>query len=78
MNSGVMPLVNSGLMPLAGLGITSISDAVGMQTAMLIAAVVYGTIGLFVLARVRRECGGFGETCVEDAESPPPPVAATV
>ncbi len=76
--SAVFMLSFVGLMPVAGLGITSLSDAIGMPHALLIASTVYGVVGLLVLARVRNECGGIGVTCLEEAESPPPPVVATV
>jgi MFS family permease len=54
--SAVFMLSFVGLMPLAGLGVTSLSDAIGMPRALAIAAVIYGIVTLFVLARVRKEC----------------------
>jgi MFS family permease len=75
--SGVFMLGFVGIMPFAGLGVTSLSDVIGMPTALMIAAICYGVITLIVLARIRKEC----------AEPPPvsetqaagaPPVAATV
>jgi len=65
-----------GLMPIAGLGITSVSDLVGMRTAIAIAAVCYGVIGLLVLARVRTQCREDSPGKAEPAETPPPVAAA--
>ncbi|HYY14295.1 MAG TPA: MFS transporter, partial [Chthoniobacterales bacterium] len=76
--SAVFMLSFVGLMPIAGLGITGLSDLIGMRTALAIAAACYAAIGLFVLARVRRECAEPGVSKIERAETPPPPVAATV
>jgi MFS family permease len=67
-----------GLMPVAGLGITGLSDLIGMRSALAIAAVSYAAIALFVLARVRRECSQPGLAQTPSAEAPTPPVAATV
>jgi MFS family permease len=62
--SAVFMLSFVGLMPIAGLGVTSLSDFIGMRTALAIAAVTYGVITLFVLARVRKQCAepGVSET----------------
>jgi MFS family permease len=76
--SAVFMLSFVGLMPIAGLGITSLSDFIGMPKALAIAGITYGIIGLFVLSRVRTECGGTGEACIAEAQSPPPVVATTV
>ena len=54
--SAVFMLSFVGIMPLAGLGVTSLSDAIGMPNALMIAAISYGIITLLVLARVRRQC----------------------
>src|SRR5213595_280170 len=56
-----------GLMPVAGLGITSVSDLIGMRSALAIAAVFYAVISLFVLARVRRQCS---EPALSEAPAP--------
>src|SRR5213076_2701032 len=65
-----------GLMPVAGLGITSVSDLIGMRSALAIAAVFYAVISLFVLARVRRQCS---EPALSEAPAPEaPPVTAAV
>ena len=74
--SAVFMLSFVGLLPFSGLGITSISDLIGMPHALLIAAICYTIIGWFVLGRVREECGGEGESTIEEAGTPPPPVAA--
>src|SRR5438552_1981636 len=62
--SAVFMLSFVGIMPLAGLGVTSLSDAIGMPSALVIAAIAYGTITLVVLARVRKQCcePGMSET----------------
>jgi MFS family permease len=54
--SAVFMLSFVGLMPIAGLGVTSLSDFIGMPTALAIAAITYGAITLLILARVRRQC----------------------
>jgi len=56
--------------------VTSLSDAIGMPTALVIAEISYGVITLFVLARVRRQCSGPLSGVAEEAEEPP--VVATV
>ena len=77
--SAVFMLSFVGLMPLAGLGVTGLSDAIGMPSALVIAAVAYGATTLLVLARVRKQCAGppgISETKI--GTPAPPPVAATV
>jgi len=75
--SAVFMLSFVGLMPVAGLGITGLSDLIGMRTALAIAAVCYAVIALIVLGRVRRECSlsGFAETSCEKEPAPPMPAA---
>src|SRR6266480_2143572 len=75
--SAVFMLSFVGIMPFAGLGVTSLSDLIGMPTALAIAAIIYGTITLFVLARVRKQCC---EPAVSESQptEATPPVAATV
>lgn len=75
--SAVFMLSFVGLMPIAGLGVTSLSDLIGMPKALAIAAVVYGIITVFVLTRVRKECSEPGETEVQIG-APASPAAATV
>jgi len=75
--SAVFMLSFVGLMPLAGLGVTSLSDFIGMPTALAIAAIVYGTVTLLVLARVRKQCCEPAVGHAESAETPSA-VAATV
>ncbi|PYL09501.1 MAG: hypothetical protein DME33_03795 [Verrucomicrobia bacterium] len=76
--SAVFMLSFVGLMPVAGLGITGLSDLIGMRTALAIAAVCYAAIALIVLARVRRECSQPGVAETPSAERPAPPIAAAV
>ena len=51
--SAVFMLSFVGLMPVAGLGITGLSDLIGMRTALAIAAVCYAVIALIVPEFVR-------------------------
>src|SRR2546421_2512520 len=75
--SAVFMLSFVGLMPIAGLGVTSLSDFIGMPTALAIAAGVYGVVTIFVLLRGRNECvqPGITETHLT---TPASPAAATV
>src|SRR2546423_1714248 len=73
--SAVFMLSFVGLMPIAGLGVTSLSDFIGMKTALAIAAVVYGTITILVLLRVRSECAQPGECLAELTTPEPAPVS---
>src|SRR5437588_511213 len=74
--SAVFMLSFVGLMPIDGLGVTSLSDFIGMPTALAIAAISYGAITLFVLVRVRKQCDepGITETHLT---TPASPAAAT-
>src|SRR6266568_652897 len=76
--SAVFMLSFVGLMPISGLGVTSLSDFIGMTTALAIAAIVYGAITLLILARVRRQCCEPALSEAAPAEAPAPPVAATI
>jgi len=75
--SAVFMLSFVGLMPIAGLGVTSLSDFIGMPKALVIAAVLYGAITIFVLMRVRKECSGPGTTEAR-LGAPATPAAVTV
>src|SRR6266481_1998506 len=74
--SAVFMLSFVGLMPVAGLGITGLSDLIGMHTALAIAAGCYAVIALIVLARVRRECSRTAAPEESAAEAAPPMAAA--
>src|SRR5881392_2727890 len=50
--SAVFMLSFVGLMPVAGLGITGLSDLIGMPNALMMAGLAYTTIGLLVLGRI--------------------------
>jgi MFS family permease len=76
--SAVFMLSFVGLMPVAGLGITSLSDLIGMRTALAIAAGCYAVIALVVLGRVRRQCAQPAVAETSNAEAPAPPIAAAV
>jgi MFS family permease len=76
--SAVFMLSFVGLMPVAGLGITGLSDLIGMRTALTIAAACYAVIALIVLARVRRQCAQPAIAETPRAETPAPPMAAAV
>src|SRR5260370_30746562 len=76
--SAVFMLSFVGLMPVAGLGVTGLSDLIGMRSALAIAAGCYAVIALIVLGRVRPPCAqpAVAETPV--ADRPAPPIAAAV
>lgn len=76
--SAVFMLSFVGLMPVAGLGVTGLSDLIGMRTALAIAAVCYAIVGMFVLGRVRRQCAEPAIAETEQAKIPQPPVVAPV
>jgi MFS family permease len=76
--SAVFMLSFVGLMPVAGLGITFLSDLIGMRTALKIAAGCYAVIALIVLGRVRRQCAQPAVAETPTAETPAPPIAAAV
>ena len=76
--SAVFMLSFVGLMPLAGLGVTSLSDSIGMRNALAIAAIVYGTVTLLVLARVRKQCAEPGVCETKIGTPAAPSAAATV
>src|SRR5213594_427354 len=76
--SAVFMLSFVGLMPVAGLGITGLSDLIGMRTALAIAAGCYAVIALIVLGRVRRQCAQPAVAETPTAETPVPPIAAAV
>jgi MFS family permease len=76
--SAVFMLSFVGLMPVAGLGITGLSDLIGMRTALAIAAGCYAVVALVVLGRVRRQCAQPAVAETPGAETPAPPVAAAV
>jgi hypothetical protein len=65
-----------GLMQIAGLGVTSLSDLIGMRMALAIAAILYGAITVVVLLRVRNECSGPGESTTELTSPPANAVAS--
>lgn len=73
--SGVFMLSFVGIMPFAGLGVTSLSDFLGMHAALSIAAITYGVITLLVLARVRKQCAEPG-MCETNIGTPAAPSAA--
>src|SRR5205823_11954512 len=75
--SAVFMLSFVGLMPIAGLGVTSLSDLIGMPTALVIAAICYGAITLLVLVRIRKQCC---EPALSESQAgeTPPQIAATI
>ena len=76
--SAVFMLSFVGIMPFAGLGVTSLSDRIGMPAALSIAAIAYGAISLFVLTRVRKECAEPGMCETKIGTPAAPSAAATV
>lgn len=73
--SAVFMLSFVGMMPFAGLGVTGLSDLIGMRTALMVAAIAYGVITIIVLARVRRQCAEPG-VCETNIGTPAAPSAA--
>jgi MFS family permease len=76
--SAVFMMSFVGVLPFAGLGVTGLSDAIGMPKALAIAAAFYGTITLLVLARVRKQCAGPGVCETKIGTPAAPSAAATV
>jgi MFS family permease len=76
--SAVFMLSFVGLMPVAGLGITGLSDLIGMRTALAIAAACYAAIALTVLACVRGKCSQPAIEETPSAKTPAPPMVAAV
>jgi len=76
--SGVFMLSFVGIMPIAGLGVTSLSDVIGMPTALMIAAIIYGAITLTVLTRFRKQCAEPGACETKIGTPAAPSAAATV
>jgi MFS family permease len=76
--SAVFMLSFVGLMPVAGLGITGLSDLIGMRTALAIAAGCYAVIALLVLGCVRRKCSQPPVSETPSAKRPAPPMPAAV
>jgi MFS family permease len=76
--SAVFGLSFFGLMPIAGLVITSASDLIGMRNALMTGSILYGVIGLIILARVRKQCCEPAVSEITATETPAPPVAATI
>jgi MFS family permease len=76
--SAVFMLSFVGIMPFAGLGVTSLSDGIGMPAALTIAAIAYGAITLFVLVRVRKPCDEPGMCETKIGTPAAPSAAATV
>jgi MFS family permease len=75
--SGVFMLSFVGVMPFAGLGVTELSDWITMPRALEIAAISYGVITLFILARVRKQCAQPG-VCETHVGTPAAPSAAAI
>src|SRR5438067_394908 len=76
--SAVFMLSFVGMVPFAALGVTGLSDVIGMPTALVIAAVTFGVITLFILGRFRRQCCEPPLSEAKPSGTPAPPVAATV
>lgn len=68
--SAVFGLSFFGLMPIAGLVVTSLSDLIGMRSAMAAAAVIYAIGALFVLSRCDHTQPLPTEPAVEPAPQP--------
>jgi MFS family permease len=55
--SAIAGLSFFGLMPFASLGITSLADAIGMRTALLLSALLYSAMAVLVLVKAVRRTG---------------------
>jgi len=73
--SAVFMLSFVGMMPFAGLGVTALSDFIGMRAALMTAAIAFGVVTLIVLARVRKQCAEPG-VCETNIGTPAAPSAA--
>ncbi|MBA3881218.1 MAG: MFS transporter [Chthoniobacterales bacterium] len=74
--SAVFGLSFFGLMPIAGLVVTSLSDLIGMRSAMAAAASVYATGALFVLSRCDHTLPVAAEVPPEPQPAPAPATVA--
>jgi MFS family permease len=74
--SAIFGLSFFGLMPLAGLIITGLSDAIGMRTALAVAAILFAIGAVAVLTAAGRTVCECPETPVPDTE--PAPAPATI
>src|SRR5206468_7606405 len=73
--SAVFGLSFFGLMPIAGLGVTGLSDMIGMRPALGIAAIIFGIGAFFVLSAAgRRECEKQNHAAPEAARTDEPVV----
>jgi len=72
--SAVFGLSFFGLMPIAGLGVTGLSDLIGMRHALGIAAVCFGVGALIVLSSAGRKVCDSAESHAETPEPAPEPV----
>jgi MFS family permease len=69
--SAIFGLSFFGLMPIAGLLITSLSDWIGMRSALAVAAVLFGIGSVLVLTAAGRTVCECPETPVPDADAAP-------
>jgi len=69
--SAIFGLSFFGLMPLASLLVTSLSDWIGMRTALAVAAVLFGIGAVLVLTAAGRTVCECPETPVPEAEAAP-------
>jgi hypothetical protein len=73
--SAVFGLSFFGLMPIAGLGVTGLSDLIGMRPALAIAAVIFGIGAFIVLSGAgRRVCDAENAAVPETARTDEPVV----
>ncbi|MDB6147553.1 MAG: hypothetical protein JWO45_1217 [Spartobacteria bacterium] len=74
--SAVFGLSFFGLMPIAGLGVTGLSDLIGMRSALAIAAVIFGIGAFIVLNAAGRKVCESPASVAPDVEPAPEPVVA--
>jgi MFS family permease len=72
--SAVFGLSFFGLMPIAGLGVTGLSDLIGMRNALSIASICFGIGAFFVLTAAGRRACDAANSCAQETTSTPEPV----
>jgi MFS family permease len=73
--SAVFGLSFFGLMPIAGLGVTGLSDLIGMRSALGVAAIIFGIGAIFVLSGAGRSAC---ESATSESVAPTPPAEPVI
>jgi MFS family permease len=72
--SAVFGLSFFGLMPIAGLGVTGLSDLIGMRNALGIASICFGVGAFIVLSAAGRKVCDATNACDQETAAAPEPV----